>query len=76
MCRPFTTVCAAPERRQGRCWIRYGCNDGASQMRRDTYHQVGKSIWVHEWMLSLPEVKEVRPEFEKIEAHAFQGVTT
>ena len=50
--------------------------NAALQERRDAYKKANRSISVYEQMRSLPEVKEVRPEFKKIHAHVLQGVVT
>lgn len=42
------------------------------QERRDAYRKCGKSVTAYEQITSLPEVKEVRPEFKELNAQSLQ----
>ena len=48
--------------------------NAALEERKEAYRKCGKSVSVYEQMRSLPEVKDVRPEFKKVHAHVLQGV--
>lgn len=47
--------------------------NGALQERRDAYSKCGKSVTAYEQIMSLPEVKDVRPEFKELSAQSLQA---
>jgi putative transposase len=48
-------------------------NAGLSE-RRDAYKYAGKSITYYDQQNDLPEIKEIRPEYQEIGAHVLQDV--